>query len=292
MNGRQPIRRRRVTGVTFGFAAVKNLPERLLPCRAEPSVDLVFPEIERFGGPEQVGIGLVAPFDFALGRELWRWLDERACLHSTRLPYLPEPVTVPLATALADPHGVRRATRDVLSPEPRVVAYACTSGSFAEGAAGEAAVVAAMLEVGAPAAVTTSGALVSALAELGVGRVAIVSPYVAEVTERLVGFLIEFGVVTTASMGLGMLGGIWKLSYSDVLRAVAGVGTTGADAPFIACANVPTYDLIAPLERLLSIPVLTANQVTMWAALRAAGIGPIDAPGLLFADRGKNLATA
>ncbi|EHR48650.1 maleate cis-trans isomerase [Saccharomonospora marina XMU15] len=292
MNGRQPIRRRRVTGVTSGFAAVKNALERLPWGRGEPSVGRVFPEIARFRTTEQVGIGLVAPFDFALDRELWRWLDDRACLHSTRLPYLPEPVTVRLATALADPHGVRRATRDVLAPDPHVVAYSCTSGSFAAGAAGEATIVAAMLAAGAPAAVTTSGALVGALTELGIGRVAIVSPYVAEVTERLLDFLSEFGVTTTANIGLGMLGDIWKLSYSDVLRAVAGVDTTGAEALFVACTNVPTYDIIAPLERLLSIPVLTANQVTMWAAQRAAGVGPIDAPGLLFANGGKNLATA
>jgi maleate isomerase len=38
---------------------------------------------------------------------------------------------------------------------------------------------------------------------------------------------------------------------------------------FLACTNLPTYDLIAPLERMLGKPVLTANQVTMWAVLRA-----------------------
>lgn len=252
----------------------------------------MFSEIEWIGPTEPVGIGLVAPFDFALDRELWRWLDERACLHSTRLPYLPEPVTVRLASALADPHGVRRATRDVLAPEPRVVAYACASGSFVAGAAGEATLVAAMLETGAPAAVTTSGALLSALTELGIRRVAVISPYVREVTARLLGYLAEFGVTATASDGQGMLAEGRKLSYSDVLRAIAGVDIGGADALFVACNNVPTYDVVAPLERRLSIPVLTANQVTMWAALRAAGVESTAAPGLLFADRGNDLATA
>jgi maleate isomerase len=46
---------------------------------------------------------------------------------------------------------------------------------------------------------------------------------------------------------------------------------------FVSCTNLATYDLIAPLERELGKPVLTANQVTMWAALRVAhkaAVGP------------------
>jgi len=222
--------------------------------------------------PAQTGIGVIAPFDFALDRELWRWVPDQACLHTTRLPYLPEPVTVQLAEALANPHGVRRATTDLLVPEPEVVAFACTSGSFVEGAAGEAALVAAMLDAGAPRAITTSGALVSACEALGVRRIAVVTPYVAAVTARLLAFLAEYGITTTASVGLNMLDGIWKMNYSHVLGAIAALDTTGADALFVSCTNVPTFDVIEPLQQRLGIPVLTANQVTMWSALRAAGV--------------------
>ncbi|WP_431875614.1 maleate cis-trans isomerase family protein [Amycolatopsis sacchari] len=221
--------------------------------------------------PAQTGVGVVAPFDFALDRELWRWVPDRVCLHTTRLPYLPEPVTVQLAEALSDPHGVRRATRDVLVPEPLVVAYACTSGSFVGGAEGEAALVRGMLDAGAPAAVTTSGALIRACTRLGVRRLAVITPYVDDVTGRLLDFLAEYGITTTASLGLGLLGDIWKMSYSAVLGAVSGLDLTGADALFVSCTNVPTYDVVTPLEQRLGIPVLTANQVTMWAALEDAG---------------------
>lgn len=221
--------------------------------------------------PAQTGVGVVAPFDFALDRELWRWVPDRVCLHTTRLPFLPEPVTVQLAQALSDPHGVRRATRDVLVPEPLVVAYACTSGSFIGGAAGEAALVEGMLDAGAPAALTTSGALVRACARLGVRRLAVITPYVDDVTGRLLDFLAEYGIGTVGSLGLGMLGDIWKMSYSAVLGAVAGLDVSGADALFVSCTNVPTYDLVTPLEQRLGIPVLTANQVTLWAALEEAG---------------------
>lgn len=242
--------------------------------------------------PVTTGIGLVAPFDFALDRELWRWLPAHVDLYATRLPYLSDPVSVQLATALSEPSGVRSATRDVLAPEPRAVAYSCSSGSFIDGAAGEAAIAAAMLDAGAPTAVTTSGAMVAALTEIGAHRIALVTPYVDTVTDKLVDFLAAFNIATASRFDLGLSGGIWKTSYDDVRDAVSTVDTTGVDAVFIACTNVPTYDLIAPLEAQLGVPVLSANQVTMWAAMRDAGVVGVDAPGALFADRGEDLTAA
>lgn len=219
----------------------------------------------------QQGIGVVAPFDFALDRELWRWVPEDVSLYLTRLPFFTTPVTVEMAVACGDRRAVRRATRDVLTPEPDVVIYACTSGSFVDGAAGEEVLRRTMEDAGAPAARTTSGALIAALRVLGVSRLAIATPYVEPVTRRLVAYLAEHGVSTVSSEGLGLLGNIWRVTYSQVVEIVRAADNPAAEALFISCTNVPTYDLIEPLEQALGKPVLTANQVTMWAALRAMG---------------------
>jgi maleate isomerase len=219
----------------------------------------------------QQGIGVVAPFDFALDRELWRWAPEDVSLYLTRLPFFTTPVTVEMAVACGDRRAVRRATRDVLTPEPDVVIYACTSGSFVDGAAGEEVLRRTMEDAGAPAARTTSGALIAALKVLGVTRLAIATPYVEPVTRRLVAYLAEHGVSTVSSQGLGLLGNIWRVTYSQVVEIVRAADDPAAEALFISCTNVPTYDLIEPLEQALGKPVLTANQVTMWAALRAMG---------------------
>ena len=50
-----------------------------------------------------------------------------------------------------------------------------------------------------------------------------------------------------------------------------------AEAIFVSCTNLATYDVIAPLEAELGKPVITANQVTMWAMLEALdrrAVGP------------------
>jgi maleate isomerase len=232
-------------------------------------------------GPELVtqrGVGVVAPFDFALDRELWRWAPDDISLYLTRLPFVPVPMTVEMACELSDPDRVRRATADVLAPEPLVVTYACASASFIGGMSGERALTASMLSAGAPAATTTSGGLISALGLLGLRRIAVVTPYIDSVTQRLLSFLAEHGVEVVSSVGLGLLDHIWKVGYAEIVQAVTAVDVPEADGLFISCTNVPTYDIIGPLERWLGKPVLTANQVTMWSALRHIG-SPMMAAG-------------
>ncbi|TDB99122.1 Asp/Glu racemase [Actinomadura sp. 7K534] len=225
-------------------------------------------------GPEllaQHGIGVVAPFDFALDRELWRWTPDDVSLYMTRLPYVPVPVTVEMASALSDQSIVRQATRDVLAPEPLAVAYACASGSFIGGKAGELRLHESMRLAGAPVSTTTSGALVESLRLLDVSRIAVVTPYIDAVTERLVSFLGEYGIEVVSSVGMGLLSHIWKVGYGEIVSAVSTVDGPEAEAVFISCTNVPTYDIIAPLEQMIGKPVLTANQVTMCTALRSMG---------------------
>src|ERR1044072_3405202 len=99
-------------------------------------------------GPELVtqrGVGVVAPFDFALDRAPWRWAPGDISWSVPGLPFVPGPVTVERAAELSDPDRVRRATADVLAPEPLVVTYACASASFVGGGAGGHAVTRANL---------------------------------------------------------------------------------------------------------------------------------------------------
>jgi maleate isomerase len=193
------------------------------------------------------------------------------------MPYAPLPAALEMAVHISDPELVARGFDDVRAVSPLVMAYACTSGSFIGGRVGEAALVSAMTAAGAPAAVTTSGALLEALRHLGVRRIAAATPYVAELTAGLTTYLAEAGVQVVAAAGLGLTSGIWTVPYEVTAGLVRDTDTDDAQALFISCTNLPTYDVIATLERELGKPVLTANQVTMWSALRVIGrkaVGP------------------
>lgn len=261
------------------------LPEHpALPgAEVDPSnvADLGLPEVAPIGG---VGIGVVAPYDFALDRELWRWVPEDVALLTTRTPYSPLSVSIDQALTVSDNDAVAACTRSLITTQPEVVTYLCTSGSFVNGIAGERELVAAMRAAGSPAAMTTSGAMLMALRHLGLTRIAIATPYDTQITQLLVDYLSEAGVGVTASTFLGLDDLIWRVPYASTVQLVRDAVRRGPDceAVFISCTNVPTYDLIAPLERELGMPVLTANQVSMWAALHLAGIAAVgDGQGLL-----------
>ena len=219
-------------------------------------------------------IGVIAPFDLELDREYWRYVPEEVSVHLTRTAHVAAPVGVELAEAVADAAEMERATGSLLMARPGVIAYACTSGSFTGGLAGEVRLRQTIEAAGAPRAVTTSGALLEALAALGVERVALGTPYTDELAERLRAFVSEAGHEPVSLESMGLEGDIAAVQRQRILDLAARADRPEAQALFLACTNLPTFDLIGPLEAQLGRPVLTANQVTMWAALRAIGSPP------------------
>lgn len=225
----------------------------------------------------QTGIGIICPFDMSLDHELWRWMPQDISLYFTRTPFVDEPVGIDLATEVSSPVDVLNAARALSAVRPEVMAYACASGSFIRGVAGAREISEAMEQGGARRAVTTSEALLAALTHLDARRVAVATPYVPELTERLGSFLQEAGCSVTSQFSLGLDHNIWEVPYSVTYDLIRRADVPEADVIFVSCTNLPTYDIIAQLEQELGKPVISANQVTIWAALRAIdknAIGP------------------
>ena len=224
---------------------------------------------------QQTGIGVVAPYDFALDRELWRWVPDDVSLHLTRTAYAPLPATMEMAVHISDPALVARSVTEVRAVSPRswptpARRAASWAGSPARarwwphdrrGRAGRGHHQRRAARGAAPPRLT---------------RIATVTPYVADLTAGCT-FLAEAGVEVVAAAGLGLTSDIWTVPYAVTAGLVRDTDTADAQAVFISCTNLPTYDVIAPLEAELGKPVLTANQVTMWSALRVIGrkaVGP------------------
>ncbi len=116
------------------------------------------------GSQRQRGVGVVAPFDFALDRELWRWVPDEVSLHLTRTPFVPVEVSLDLARVVSEHETLHAAVQALSAVAPEVVVvYACVSGSFVGGVPGERAMCAAMTQAGEVPSLTTSGALLAAL---------------------------------------------------------------------------------------------------------------------------------
>lgn len=250
----------------------------------DPQQDTAAPVLAVGPRPDTPSVGLVVPYDFALDRELWRWCPPQADLHVTRTPHLPLEVGLAQARAVGAPGALTQAVHDLSTVGPDALAYCCTSGSFVGGLAGELALRETMLEAGAARAVTTSGALLGALAVLQVRRVTVVTPYDEAVTASLSQFLVEAGVAVVSAGHLGLTHAIWTVPEEVTAALVRSTVVADAEAVFVSCTNLRSYPVLAPLEAELGIPVLSANQVTLWQALDLLGLAAVGA-GQSLLDR-------
>ncbi|MGH3350821.1 MAG: maleate cis-trans isomerase family protein [Nocardioides sp.] len=228
-----------------------------------------------------VRIAVVVPHDMVLDHELWRWAPADTGLLITRTPFTDRPVTLEMAEEISQTAVVEQAVRDLSAAEPHAYVYACTSGSFVHGRRGERRLATAMRRAGGAPAVTTSGAVLASLSAHGVSRVAVATPYDAALSARFGSFLAEAGITVVSTGDLGLSHHIWEVPYETTLGLVRAADSDAAEAVVVSCTNLATYDIIGRLETELGKPVISANQATMWAALRLVGRTPPTSGDLL-----------
>ncbi|MEV0441762.1 decarboxylase [Streptomyces spectabilis] len=152
------------------------------------------------------------------------------------------------------------------------VVWACTSGSFVfgwEGAHGQVRALA--RSAGLPAS-STSFAFVHAVRELGAGRVAVAATYPEEVAGHFAAFLKAAGteVVSLRSSGIVTAAEVGTWGLDEVLALARAGDHPDAQAVLLPDTALHTAAHVHDLEAALGKPVLTANQVTVWEALRLA----------------------
>ena len=164
-----------------------------------------------------------------------------------------------------------------------VLVYGCTSGTIAMG---EDAVIEALGKIrpGIPVTTPITGAL-AAFAALGAGKVAMLTPYVFEVTAAMRDYFISRGVavVGAANFNVALNSDIHRITPRAIRDAALEIDTPEADAVFISCTALRTADVIEEIEAALDKPVVTSNQALAWHALRLMGYtDPVPGLGHLF----------
>ncbi|GAA3303570.1 maleate cis-trans isomerase family protein [Streptomyces cinereospinus] len=152
------------------------------------------------------------------------------------------------------------------------VVWACTSGSFVHGWEGAHEQVRTLAHTAGMPASSTSFAFVHAVRELGLRRVAVGATYPDDVAGLFVDFLAAAGVEVTAvrSSGTGAAAEVGTWGEAEVLALARTADTPDAQAVLLPDTALHTAAHITALEEELGKPVLTANQVTVWEALRLA----------------------
>jgi len=214
-------------------------------------------------------IALIVPdSNTVMEPDFHRTLDSRATV-STWRTHLDSVTRAAEERMLAE--ELPRCLSHMQSTHPDLVVFGCTSAGALDGLAHDEAMKRDISERVGAEVVTVVGSMVTELAGLAAERVAVFTPYSAELTESVARCVSEAGYTLAAVRGMGILdnreiGAVEPASIADFVRS--GMRGVSADAVFLSCTNWRAMEAIGPLTAELDLPVLSSNQVTLASVRR------------------------
>ena len=137
-------------------------------------------------------------------------------------------------------------------------------------------------------ACTTVLAYRDLLRRLGNARIGLVTPYTADVQERIIANWRSQGLNCVAERHLSLADNFSfaEVPEAEVARLCEEVVGEGGDAVVVLCTNMRGAGAAERLERKLGVGIFDSIAVTLWACLVAAGVDPsiIRGWGGLFAN--------
>lgn len=115
----------------------------------------------------------------------------------------------------------------------------------------------------------------AALTALGLGRIALVTPYPHEVTLEMQANLCAAGFNITAVTSFNQSDDftVARISSASILNAVLTIGAREeVDGVFVSCTSLRALEIIPEAEARLDKPVISSNQALAWHLLRLAGL--------------------
>ena len=241
---------------------------------------------KRDGWDATVRIGVLTPHaDVGPESELQAMAPPGVVIHATRVPFgamvaggVMDP-TIPLAPvrAFAEPPHVDSAAELLAAAPLDAIAYGFTSSAYVIGVEGEDGMIARLEQCtqGIPV-VAACKAAVEGLRALGARRIALVDPpwFDAELNALGSRYYESSGFEVVYSSPCGLASDQRKITPSDLHSWLSEHVPNDADALVIGGNGFRAVGVISALEEDLGRPMVTANQVLLWAALRAAEADP------------------
>jgi maleate cis-trans isomerase len=175
--------------------------------------------------------------------------------------------------AMGDVENLRYPARSMRPLKVHAAMWASTSASFIGGMQWSRDQAAGVAKIVGASASNTALAFVDALSALAIDRVAILASYPQQVTEAFRAFLGEAGIKVGSYLHLDADAGedAYDMAEDFLFQKAMTLDLTTAHALLVPDTAMAAFGLMRRLETRLGIPVLTANQVTIWQALRLAG---------------------
>lgn len=215
-------------------------------------------------------LGLIIPSsNTTMEYEFHTMLPDGFTVHTARLKL--EKVTVEGLAKMEE--KIEEEASKLADADVDVIGFGCTSGSLFKGLGHDKMIEERIERISGKPAVATAGAVVKALKSLGIKRVAVATPYIAEINELEIKFLEANGFIVVDLKGLELSDNlkIGRIDEKTAISLVMSLDYKAADGIFISCTNFPTIKIIEKLENNLGKPVVSSNTATLWAMLRKCG---------------------
>ncbi|MDY7104807.1 MAG: Asp/Glu racemase [Actinomycetota bacterium] len=212
-------------------------------------------------------IGLLIPSsNTTMERDFHRFFGDDAHVHTDRM-YLGS-VTRAAEEAMLDDE-VLPAARRIATTRPDVIVFGCTSAGAIRGVGADDRMRAEIAEVTGTAVVGVTPSIRDELA--GSAGVAVLTPYVDDLTAAVADSVRAFGLTVTATRSLGYEDNleIGALTPARIRDAATGFDPAGAEVLFCSCTNLRAMEAIDDLERATGLRVRSSNEVT---AVRVAHV--------------------
>lgn len=246
------------------------------------------------GWGSRARIGVLTPHnDIVPEGEFEAMAPDGVSIHAARVPLgwrsgaEPPPIGLDAVRAFAEPPHVDEAAELLAATPMSVIAYAFTSSSYLLGPDGDAALKGRLEKRthGIPIVIPCP-AVALALRTLGVRRFALVHPpwFPTQLDKLGAEYFRKQGFeVVYAAAATGLPGSQSSVEPAQVYEWVRAHVPDTADGVFIGGGGLRAIGAIRALEEALARPVLTANQVLFWHAVRLAGVEePIVHYGRIF----------
>jgi len=192
-------------------------------------------------------------------------------VHATRI-FLE---TLTIESLLKMEEELERAARELKTAEVDIIAFGCTTGSLIKGKGYDKKIIDIIESITKTKVTTTTTAVLCALEELGVEKIAVGTPYSDEINEKVKRFLEDNGFRVVNILGLNIVPDvdIGKQCPSVAYKLGKKVNTNDAEAIFLSCTDLRTFEILDILEKDLKKPVISSNQATLWHILKLMRVG-------------------
>lgn len=214
-------------------------------------------------------IGVLTPaFDPVPESEMWAMAPPGVSIHASRVRWTRG------ARAFAEPPNVDRSAEQLAGLAPQAILYAFTSSSYALGPQADNALRKRLEKrAGGIPLLLTCPAATEALRNLGTQRIAVIHPpwFTEELNAQGMDYFRTQGFEVILCARITPARQFTEVPPAEVYEWAKTNVPRQAEAVFIGGNGLRAVGAINALEESLHRPVLTANQVLLWQALRPVG---------------------